>query len=71
MFFIVNGKKIEAGKNKDRISYETILKEAGYIGHEVLTVTYATPERQGILTSGKLALIENGMVFNVVNTGSA
>ena len=71
MIFIVNGKKIVVEKNKDRISYETVLQVAGYVGHEVLTVTYATPERQGILTSRQLALIENGMVFNVAKTGSA
>lgn len=82
MNIIVNGTRygiISDDLNPEgKMSYSKIIGIAGRgtIHRERPTVTYTTDrfgdeQRQGELTPGNSVVVEEGMIFNVVNTGHA
>lgn len=71
---IVNGKEHALMGTKEsfpRVSYDTIVRCAGYNRTEVLTVTFSYKGRGGSLIPGNYAEITEGMVFNVGNTSNS
>lgn len=76
MTIFVNGKKIILENAPRQLSYEAILKMAGFDGDRILSVAYLAPRkgdelREGSLRHGESTALEDGMIFDVANTSSA
>jgi hypothetical protein len=72
MNIIVNGRKI--GTMEQEVPYSDVVALAFDRAHpnaSSLTVTYRGPSRQGSLIAGESVQLEDGMVFNVADTGDA
>jgi hypothetical protein len=70
---ILNGKPAKCDRE---VTYEQIIVAAGYEPDRIISVTYSTrrngdSQRSGMLSPGKKVLVEEGMVFNAMDTSAA
>lgn len=72
MKMIINGREHEWTNPRRRIGYNFLVLIAGYYPEHNPTVTYQIPGETGdVLCPGQFAPLEDGIRFNVANTGAA
>jgi hypothetical protein len=70
MRIVINGRTVET--DDEDLSYDQLITIAcGHNLYRDATVTYKSSDDQGSLTRGESVEIEDGMIFNVVVTGSS
>lgn len=69
MKIIVNG--VEKETNRFSLGYFGVKSLANKHNSLIYTITFSGKNREGTLVAGRFVELEEGMVFNVMNTGGA
>lgn len=74
MKIIINS--IEHEFDGDSISYEDLIEKLGYSRDRILSVTFkgvwrGDARREGILSPGRVIILEDGLIFNISDTSNA